>query len=236
LVFPRAPPNASYAYSRSSGVAAGPDFAAACRTARAELVERDRFLRSWYGETVPEPIELSNDSAWEALAPFYDLRAYAFPVQPNAQPDVDVVAVFGFPKVPRAPLVYGFGADVWRERALRRASNETLQRWAFLRGEAIPERAPAFSTTAEYHQEFYLWPAMHARLRAWLAGSHAERAPVIERRRPEPNVPEFVELGRTNELSVVRALPRSELPLVFGCGHPNAPRHAHEPYLVHPFV
>jgi hypothetical protein len=232
---PSAPGGAPWAYSRSNGVAVGRDFVSACQAARAELVERDRLLRAWYGQTLPRRLGLSPDPAWAALAPWYEVLAYEFPAA-GERDGLDVVGVFGFPKVREAPLIYGAAADASSDGAARRAGAEALQRWAFLWGETIPDREPEFATAADFHQELYLWPPMHARLRDWLSGSHGLGAPLLAERGPVGAAPEFVELGVFPDLFVARAIPRSELPLVFGRGHPDAPRHAQEPFLVHPIA
>lgn len=234
--FPSVPGDASWRYARSNGVAVGRDFASAARAARAELVERDRLLCAWYGQTQPLRRELTADPAWGALSPWYELEAYEFPASDADDSELSAAAVFGFPKVAEAPLIYGAAADWTLERAIRRAGAEALQRWAFLWGETIPDREPEFAPAADFHQELYLWPAMHARLRDWLAGSHRHSAPALAPRGPRREPPEFVEVGSFPELMAVRAIPDRELPLVFGRGHPNAPHHGREPFLVHPIA
>src|SRR4051794_40550632 len=95
-------------YAKSNGVAAGCTWQEACARAEWELVERDRVLRSWYGELPAIRMELAPakmPSAWNTV---YSFEAYLF--GDSARSNVEVAGVFGFPRRPDAPLVYGFGA------------------------------------------------------------------------------------------------------------------------------
>jgi hypothetical protein len=109
-----------------------------------------------------------------------------------------------------------------RELAFAKALSECLQRWAFLWGETIPDSAPEFAATPAYHQELFLWPAMHELLRAWLRGAHVgscRLSGVVDGSRSQVR---FVALRRNSGegVSVAKANPGTELPLVFGSGHP----------------
>jgi hypothetical protein len=232
--FPEASATASYRYSRSNGVAAGADWNLARSAARAELIERDRILRSWYGLIAPERVPLPEDVALGALSAHYEFLAYAFPERPEnavskasggvgrGKAELEVVAVFGFPREPSVPLISGSGAGPTRAAAWDRALGECLQRWAFLWGESIPEREPEFSPSPDYHQELFLWPAMHQRLRAWLDGAHLGCFPALSLAALEPERIGYLDLtGELPcELCVVRAVSDEALPLVFGRGHP----------------
>jgi hypothetical protein len=223
-VFPEAPAGAAYQYSRSNGVAAGPTVQQACEAASAELVERDRLLRAWYGQALPVRCSLPDDAAFTALEPWYEFEAYSFPSRIQRTGEFSVAAVFGFPKLSEVPLVFGTAAGTTHARALNGAQRECLQRWGFLWGERIPSAAPAFSPTADYHQEFFLWPAMHATVRCFLSGAHSglDRLGVIAERSEAPH--RFVDLSPATGARVVRAVPgpSAELPLTFGRGHPSA--------------
>jgi hypothetical protein len=241
VAFPRAPPGAPWAYARSNGVALGRSLEAACRSAELELVERDRVLRSWYGET--RPIALPD---WRFESPpgpdaIYAFQAYEFP-SPAGQAETGahsiVAGVFGFPVADqRFPLVYGFGAGTARTEALAHAARECQQRLGFLLGEEIPAAMPAFATTADFHQDYYLWPRMHERLRIWLTGGHTIHARTLARPDGPGTGRLFLDLTPKTglrDLRVVRALPGPEIPLVFGRGHPWASRAVPEQLQVHP--
>ncbi len=227
-VFPGVPAAAGFSYSRSNAVAAHTDRARACDAARAELVERDRLLRAWYGELRPRRVPLPSSLGVGGLATAYVLEAYTVP--PSARGSdagLEVAAVFGFPKQASSPLIWGSACSQGWEEALQRAATECVQRAGFLWGESIPGRAPEVSRNAEFHQEFFLYPGAHDRLRRWLAGEHAgywPRSATLEQRVPE-SARLFADVGRGRVpgLWVMRAIPAGELPLVFGLGHPALP-------------
>ncbi|HLV66636.1 MAG TPA: YcaO-like family protein [Polyangiaceae bacterium] len=230
VVFPREPPGAGFRYSLSNGVAAGRTWTDASAAALAELVERDRVLRSWFGESRPEPVPLPPRSIFAELASAYELRAYRFPSpgedRSATTKALTAVGVFGFPRSPNFPLVYGLAAANSPQQALFRAQRECLQRLAFLWGEDIPEQEPTFSPSAAYHQEFYLWPAAHERLRRWLDGGSYDPDFLVP---PHPEAAQedrFVDLTPVtlrNALLVIKAIPSSQLPLTFGKEHPFIP-------------
>jgi hypothetical protein len=226
VVFPEAGEYESWAYAKSNGVAVGPDWTSACEHARAELVERHCVLCSWYGFSEPLAIEHLQDASLTALGGLYEFECYAFPAP--GEPSHEVVGVFGFPRTASSPLIYGFGADECRSGALERARRECLQRLAFLWGEAIPTREPPFGKTPNYHQESFLWPPMHARLRAWLRGDHVGRATRAPALAAATAAAGFVDLTPPHLLRgggahprVAKALPTFELQLTFGRGHPS---------------
>jgi hypothetical protein len=235
-VFPEPPPSALFKYSRSNGVAAGPSWSAACASAAAELVERDRLLRTWYGEGQPIRVPLPEDEAFRALEPWYELEAYSFAGRATPGSELAVAAVFGFPKVAEAPLVFGSAAAPTLALALDGAERECLQRWGFLWGERIPSEAPSFAATADYHQELYLWPEMHAQLRRFLAGGHVGLATLKGSPRADAGPRRFVDLSLATGPAVARAVAEAELPLTFGRGHPFALGALPEPLSVHPIA
>jgi hypothetical protein len=234
-VFPEPPPEALFKYSRSNGVAAGQTWAAACAAASAELVERDRLLRAWYGEIKPLRVPLPDDEALRALDTFYELEAYSLPPRETLEGGLEVAAFFGFPKQPKAPLIFGSAAAPTLSQALAGAQRECLQRCGFLWGERIPSEAPSFAPTADYHQELYLWPVMHAELRHFLAGGHLGLA-TLEGFTADAGPCRFVDLSLAHGPFVARAVPRHEVPLTFGRGHPFARGALPESLCVHPIA
>ncbi len=162
--------------SRSNGVAAHATWAAACESARLELIERDRILRSWYGELTPEMASVP-----DAVC---DIRSHAWQacvVSGEPWGEVEVAAVVGFPHDPEIPLARGFAARASRRAAIEAAGREALQTLAFLWAEPVPVEPPELSPTPIYHLDYYLYPPHHAALRGWLAGEHM--------RCPQPLVP-----------------------------------------------
>jgi hypothetical protein len=223
-------------FARSNGVAVGASWRSACRAARWELIERDRILRSWYGETRPRRLTLP---AWSWLTAFekdHDWRAYRFP-ECSGMGHGAVVGVFAFPRSSEHALCNGFAAAQSSARAIERAAAECLQHFGFLWGEALPTAEPPFAPTAEYHQEFYLQSCMHTRVRDWLAGDHAQTPCRINQRAETRVVDEFADLTPDilrGKLFVAKALPGCELELVFGRGHPRVAEPLPGAFQVHP--
>jgi hypothetical protein len=178
-VFPEARPEARRVRSLSNGVALHGSWGAACNAALCELVERDLVLRSFAGESAPQPVTVDSDLA-TALRAHYALEAYAFAPRGARY---QAAGLFLFPRSDEAPCCYGFGAAQERRAAVRAAEREALQRLAFLWGEEIPREPPAITATADAHQEYYLYPPHQAELRAWLTGARfdADRARTASR-------------------------------------------------------
>jgi len=225
-------------FARSNGVAVGASWTTACRAAHWELIERDRVLRSWYGETRPCPLELPSRPWLTALEENYEFRAYAFP-EASGERHGTAIGVFSFPRSEAHPLAYGFAADTTSARAFERAASECLQRLGFLWGEALPTEEPPAAPTAEYHQEVYLQHSRHERVRDWLAGVHALTPCAIQQRARTSLVPEFADLTPETlrgELFVAKALPCCEVDLIFGRGHPAVLGPLPEAFQVHPIA
>lgn len=234
MTFPEAPRPDEWRYSLSNGIAAARTIEHAMHAARAELAERDSVLRSWFGGRAPTRHRSPAFASW-CPTTSYDVEMYSF-ANDGPSSDLVVAGVFAFPRRAQAPLVYGLGAARTLDEAIERAGSECQQRLAFLWGEAVPSEVPPFAPTASYHQELYLWPASHVRLRAWLRGEHADGAFLVAA--PGPTSSRFVDLTPEHLISrawVVKALPRSEIQLTFGRGHPDVPP-ALQRYGVHPIA
>lgn len=169
----------TYRYARSNGIALHTTHGEASALARAELAERDRVLRSWYGGASPERVLEGGGDALAALLHLraYEVEVYVFPSSDGAPAlsDLVVAGVFAFPKCVGAPLSMGFAARPGRAAAVESAARETLQQAAFLWEEPVmPESAPAtIGPTALQHLEWWQHPSRHPALRAWLTGEHA---------------------------------------------------------------
>jgi YcaO cyclodehydratase, ATP-ad Mg2+-binding len=212
-----------WAHARSNGVAAGRTWQEACNRAEWELVERDRVLRSWYGELGCSPLEIPRAMVPPALYSLYWFEAYVF--GESEASNVQVAGVFGFPKHDDAPMLYGFGARPQLDQALTVAASECIQRLGFLWGEEIPSVQPVFSATPDFHQEFFLWPGAHERLHRWLAGEHRQLAQAIVGSVPvvrcDRRFLDMTPAELTTKLFVAKAIPAGEMLLVFGDGHPD---------------
>jgi hypothetical protein len=204
--------------SRSNGVALGPDWSSACRSAMLELVERDRLLRSWAGEGVPVRVDLENPLLSRFAS--YDWQTFRVTLDDGWSDTIEVAIVLGFPRHAGAPLVRGSGADETIERAAARAARECLQGLAFLWGEEIPSEPPAPSPTPLYHLDHFLWSGAHALLREWLSGKHSGLAAGKLRSRDDPSVKwvDLTPVDMQGRLCVAQARCEAALPLFFGEG------------------
>jgi len=224
-------PSPTNRWARSNGIALGVTWKDAAERARLELVERDRILRSWYGELSPTRIDEPDGVVPDALKLAHRLEWYEFGTEPDS-----VVALFGFPE-PSAPFVYGFGAGRDREAAARSAAREWIQRLGFLWGEAVPTEPPDVAPTPDFHQEHYLYAGNLERVRAWLRGDHASFSGVLSAPRSALDA-HYVDLTPAwlrSGLRVVKAVSGGRVPLCFGLGHPWAPA-CPEELMVHPIV
>jgi hypothetical protein len=185
LVFPPDKKPEALRASLSNGVALHSSWPLACASAQAELVERDRVLRSFAGEYTPTPLPDADAKLARALRADYEVSAYTFGPK-RRKLEYVATGLFLFPRRESAPLVYGFGAATSGPAALGGARREALQRLAFLWGEELPTVPPAVAPLPDYHQEYYLYPAHHAILREWLAGKR-RRARARSTKRAETN-------------------------------------------------
>lgn len=216
-VFPQSSDPSQWQYSKSNGVALGAGFNDACERAYRELVERDLILRSWLGEIKPERDQLLGPAAFDFLTGLDE--HYRFESYRLSHGDWVAGVAVGWPKSPKAPLLLGFGAARNSQSAVASAYEENLQRLAFLWGEEIPTAEPEFSPTPDYHQEHYLWPPTGDAIKSWLSGEHSRYEPQLP---PiDDELTRYLEVGRVGELSAVKAINPSRLPLTFGRGAPH---------------
>ncbi len=192
-------------------------------------MERDRLLRSWFGELTPERVALPESALPTALSNAYVFEAFSF-----GAPDREVMGVFGFP-TKNGPMAYGFSAAADAGEALERAAAECVQRIGFLWGEPLPEREPEPLLGPSFHQEFFLFPPSRRRLVAWLRGEHRGRC-TLRSSQLEPA--QFVDLtpAAFEGLFVAKAIPRGELQLTFGVGHPGVTGALPRELSVHPIA
>ncbi len=218
VVFPESPTPAAWRHARSSGVALHTSWAAACDHAIWELIERDRVLRAWYGETTPVRLDLA---PMELPGPTsYDWRAYSFPA--GAGPlagAVEVVGVFGFPTDESSPFVVGYAGRDDRDGALASARREATQLLAFLWGEPILDEPPEPAPTAMFHLEAYQARGRHRLVRQWLEQGHGRYWLSSDTKAPEEPTYGFVDVTPAwlaGKFHVAKAIASMALPLVFG--------------------
>jgi len=231
-VFPESPEPSVWTYAKSNGVALGTDFKRASENAHFELLERDQILRSWYGEFEPERYDINIDCLFE-LKSEYDIAVYRFGTK------CKVFGVFGFPRFPNRPLVFGFGAGKTIQYAVKKATREFCQRLGFLWEEPITNKLPLFSPTPDYHQDFYLVPSQIRKIKEWLSGE----------KRNKPLKSAFSKRGKTKilyvdltpsclkgKVHVLKAYSNEMMPLTFGLGNPRLTSRLSKDILLHPIA
>jgi hypothetical protein len=237
-IVPESPEPARWRYSRSNGIALHTDWERASSRAFWELCERDRILRAWYGETVPERIAFDVETTPLAPARSYEWMACSFPEPESTRfsHGVHVHALFGIPKGKDTPLVFGFGARPSFHEALLAATREATQLLAFLWGEPLSATDPPLAPTPTFHLETLQRHDRHDTLRRWVEEGHARYRREPGMREPHDRRVFFVDLTPSwlKGLRVSKASCAEALPLAFGDG----PLGAHLPpeLRIHPIA
>jgi hypothetical protein len=217
-LLPESDEPARWRFARSNGVAIHSTWRAACDHARWELAERDRILRSWYGEIAPQRMDLNPEVPLFG-ARSYEWMSYEFPAEDCAlwSSSISVVGVFGFPRA-GLPMVVGYAGRESAELAQVSAAREAAQLLAFLWGEAIPESPPDMGPTPMHHLEQLIHPARARTLRSWLGGDfHCRPRNGAARLKDEPV--RYVDLTPSwlvDGSRVVKAIHAAAEPLAFG--------------------
>lgn len=168
--FKTSPSPELWCFAKSNGVAAGTSFQDSAMRAAAELMERDRLLRFWYSDTTPQRMGSAIYKPLQFLDKDFHFTAIncSNPMSPSEI--FHVIALFGFPKDPNRPMIFGFGSAETPEAAGKKACSEFLQRLCFLWEEATPTEEPEFSASPHFHQEYFLHPQHQDLLKNWLNG------------------------------------------------------------------
>lgn len=218
-VFPESG-SVEWCFAKSSGVAIHASWRQACDAALSELIERDRVLRSWYGETTPRSL----GHLREDLPTTHVWSAWSFPAPEPS--DIEVVGVVGLPSDPTHPTAMGFAARSSVRAALAHAQAEALQVLSFLWGEAIADPPESTPPSAFGHLEHFQVPRRRVILEDWLTGQHSRYAPEIQTQSVGrvtfvDLTPSWMERG----LRVAKAISPDVHPLAFG----RSPFTAHLP-------
>jgi hypothetical protein len=236
ICFHSSPRPSLWTYARSNGFSLHTHFGLAVNNAAFELIERELILRSWAGKGVPQQIEDRQlMDGLQGLSELYKIDAYSFGSLgwKEAGKEVFVRGFFLFPLVKDIPLCYGFGASDNKEQALMKAKDECLQRLGFLWGEEIPKQEPEFAPNPQYHQEYYLYPEHHKKLKNWLLG---KRTVSVKAGLEQISI-QLYKFDRNNEPThLVYATSEQVLPLAFGKATDLYGDLFDEDSLIHPVV
>lgn len=212
----------TWRHARSNGIAIHTSWQAACLHAKAELVERDRVLRSWAGSARPVPLAFEREHVLLGQGQSYTWSAFAFPAPAGAfGDDLEVVGVFGFPVRDELPVAVGYCAKRRLADALTGALREATQMLAFLWGESVPTVVPELAPTAMFHLDALQVPERRVLLQRWLSGAHvAYRTENGQNRASRPAV-RYVDLSPSwmaGECRIAKAMCDEAMQLVFGRG------------------
>lgn len=211
----------TFKYSISNGMAFHTEASLAREKARSELIERDRVLRSWYGETKPLKIQLPLhfQQKMAPLSQLYQIEAFHFtPLHTDAESlEYSVTGIFALPRNEKHPLVYGLGCHKGIEESIDHAWGECLQRMGFLINEEKITKLGEFTPTALYHQDYYLTKVGEQKIYDWLA--HGNKSNL---KFPKPQISQikFADITplslRGSNIIVYRAIEENHIPLIFG--------------------
>ena len=235
-------PHGVWRMARSNGIALHRSVTEATEHATAELMERDRVLRCWFGDSDNAVAMVGHDTddadlCLKSLQSQYEIRCVEFTEEDPTSP-FHVAGVFALPRRGDLPLFYGLSARRSLSEALRGAAREALQRLGFLWGEAIPQNAPTVAPSALGHQEYYLYPGHQDVVRQWLEEGGPPR-PLLTRRTACPYVvtsKDITPSWMAGQFSVIKAECPEAVPLTFGARHPWIQDTGAGRWLIHPIA
>lgn len=212
----------TWRHARSNGIAIHTSWQAACLHAKAELVERDRVLRSWAGATRPVSIPFAREHVLLGQRQSYTWSAFAFPVEPGTfGEELEVVGVFAFPHRDELPVAVGYCAKRQLADALTGALREATQMLSFLWGESVPTAVPALAPTAMFHLDALQVPERRVLLQRWLGGAHVAYRMRAEQKHGAAPAVRYVDLTPSwmaGECRIAKAMCDGAMPLTFGRG------------------
>lgn len=233
-------------YSKSNGVAVQLTQEKAIQNSLNELVERDKIIRSWFGENKPLkiiPIFNYYEKIKKELNKDYTISSYIFKSPLTEQTTyldkINVVGTFGFPKDENRPLLLGFGASENLQMAITHSLDECLQRLGFLWDESISPVLPEFSPSALYHQEYFLRKEGIEKIKKWLKGQHAHGQFNKSIFQEDNDLVTFIDITPehlTDKLKVMKAQSGHHVPLIFGKGYADFFPESAENLFIHPIT
>ena len=226
-----------YRHSTSNGVALHTDLEQARRSARLELLERDRILRSWYGYLRPRLLGTPVSSELGGPEEYAWWEAH-LPAPVGDRSRVEVAVSLGIPKDPKRPVTLGFGAAESLARALQKSRREARQRLGFLWGLRLP-RCPDLSRSDPsplLHQDYYSHRRNQDLLLRWL---YEGNAPALRSAPALPGKILFQTLtpsGAKGAIHLIRASASATIPLTFGYWSALKPHLRGKPRALHPLA
>lgn len=207
----------SWKLSLSNGVAFGMGKEDASRRALYELVERDRVLRSWYGEFQPKIIDVQEKRYFdECLNHQVEHQILHFGTVEVGSESIETIGIYATSD--RRPPIMAWGAGPTIKDAIIKAKSEYVQRLGFLFQEEWGD-IPDASTTPDFHLAYYFRPEATQWIEEWL---HRPSGMLGSYEKINPSEISFEKLWQSQEgYSLVRASSSKLLPLTFGPSYPS---------------
>jgi hypothetical protein len=208
----------------------------AINSAGFELLERDRFLRFWYGRQAPRRLPASIIHWPGVLAEKFDLAAYHFGDDNDLKQGLAVVGIFGFPRAADLPLLLGWGARAHLKEACEKAMDEVYQRLAFLIEEPLLSELPSVRASPTFHLDYYHCPHSWSYLKQWLLGAlDPMEVPSLA---PQWSDLQFVQLmaDANQNIHLIKALSDHALKLTFGSDYRPFDQSLTPPIPAHPIA
>jgi hypothetical protein len=232
----------NWLYADSNGVAIHKTFKKATENATLELIERDRILRSWYGEYTPLniPVEKTTRSfltLQEKLKTKYRLSIQQFSNKKDPLNHISVCGIFAFPKNKTLPFTYGFGSSFNQEKAIEKAKNECIQRIGFLHKSHLSSKTD-FSPTPVYHQQFYTQKLGERAISNWLNYGHTNQQDTLCPEYENETI-HFVDITPPSYkpfLFVAKTISNWRLPLIYGRNYTLNNRKITPSLMLHPIT
>ncbi|OFZ82042.1 MAG: hypothetical protein A2583_15810 [Bdellovibrionales bacterium RIFOXYD1_FULL_53_11] len=227
-------------YSKSNGIAIHTDKNTALQKSYFEVVERDRVLRSWFGD-IANPVVLRSCpdvrllGRLEPLAAVFDLRVFEF-VENLSRSKTFVHGFFGLPKNDNAACFFGFGADSEESASIAKAVGEGLQRLGFTWGEKADFDPAAFKPTAIDHLLYYHDPARNGLIRRWCSNGNGRYLKFIPHEPPRCVWNNIALKSMQDRIYAYQCKSDDLLPLTFGFDHPYARGLVPDEIRVHPLA
>ena len=222
----------TYKQSISNGVAAYTNKEQAILNSMYESVERDLLLKSWNGQIAPNKIQNIKDAFILSHETKYSFES--FELKYNQSSEFIAVVYVGWPKKLTDPLIYGFGCTKKLNTAHEKALKEMKQRFLFLKDEFVSENEPEFSASPFYHQDYYLTPKNHIKLKNWLDGKNINQSYGPAEELTEKDFT-FKVIEENKNYVVVRAISEKAWPLYFGRYNYLPKQNSQEP-AIHPIA
>lgn len=194
--------------------------ARACENAKLELIERDRVLRSWFGQCKPTMISGVASSFDHKISNIYSISYYTIKLNPSDP--YTTIGYFGFPKDPDLhPLFFGFGSATALEAACKKASHAAIQNLGRAWNKQSSSQPSPLDPTSQQQQEYFLLPSNHQKIKDWLDGKSSNneyglKAELVPLKNMQMNFFDITPAEFNKKFFVIKAESLQTIPFWFG--------------------